>query len=51
MKLDKHYIDEKELWKVTIKLEESQIGVEKVSFLIYNFISYFILFLSLVPSW
>ncbi|KAL9963398.1 hypothetical protein ACROYT_G026908 [Oculina patagonica] len=31
MKLDKHYIDEKELWKVTIKLEESQIGIEKGS--------------------
>ena len=33
MKMDKHYIDEKELWKVNIKLEESQIHSEKVRLL------------------
>lgn len=35
MKLDKHYIDEKELWKVTIELEDNQIRSEKVRYLVY----------------
>lgn len=31
MKLDKHYIDEKELWEVIIKIQNDQI-LEKVRF-------------------
>ena len=36
MKLDKHYIDEKDLWKVKIELEDSQIGGEKVRILLHS---------------
>ena len=34
MKQDKHYIDEKELWKVTIELEDDQIRSKEVTNLI-----------------
>lgn len=34
MNQDKHYIDEKELWKVTIELEDDQIRKEKVTNLV-----------------
>ena len=34
MKQDKHYIDEKELWKVTIELEDDQIRSKEVTNLV-----------------
>ena len=34
MKQDKHYIDVKELWKVTIELEDDQIRSKEVTNLI-----------------
>ena len=51
MNRDKHYIDEKELWKVTIELEDDQIRSEKVTNLVdYPSLYFRSLFFSTVTS-